>query len=97
LHRYKDYKTPSFKMAQNSNPAHIAGFLNSHDCLKKSTNLPLFYANKSKDVTKGQGLIERLEIAANIATWDDKRKVQELASVPKAAHKTGGTVWKSSR
>ncbi len=84
-------------MAQNSNPAHNAGFLNSHDCLEKSTNLSLFYANKSKDVTKGQGLIERLEIAANIATWDDKRKVQELASVPKAAHKTAGTVWKSSR
>jgi hypothetical protein len=35
----------------------------------------------SKDTTAGHRLIERVEIAANIAAWDDKRKAQELASV----------------
>jgi hypothetical protein len=43
--------------------------LMTHDHLKRSTNLPLFYADESN------------EIATSFATWDDKRKGQELVSI----------------
>jgi hypothetical protein len=43
--------------------------------------LPLFHPDTSKDTTTGCHLIERVEIAADTATWGNKRKVQELASV----------------
>jgi len=36
--------------------------------------------NESKDMTTGWSLIKRVEITTYITTWDDRRKVQELAS-----------------
>jgi len=55
--------------------------LTAHNRLKRFTDLPLFYANENKDMTTGLRLIERGEIAPELATWDDKRKGCELASI----------------
>ena len=44
------------------------------------TELLLFYADDIKDTITGRRLIERVKIA----TWDDKRKGQELASILQA-------------
>jgi hypothetical protein len=41
----------------------------------------LFQVDESKDTTTRCQLIERVEIAANIATWAYKRNVQELTSL----------------
>jgi hypothetical protein len=53
----------------------------THNPLKRSTDLPLIYANDSKDTTTGQRLIKQVEISAGLAPWDDKRKGQQLASI----------------
>jgi hypothetical protein len=44
------------------------------------TCLYFMLMNESKDMTTGWSLIKRVEITTYITTWDDKRKVQELAS-----------------
>jgi hypothetical protein len=43
--------------------------LANQERIRKSTDLPLFYANKDKDVCSAELFIERFEVAANIARW----------------------------
>ncbi len=66
--------------------------LTSHDCLKRSTNLPLFHTDKTKDTTTGWWLIEQVDVAANIATWDGWQQVQELACILRGQAKS----WRDS-
>jgi hypothetical protein len=56
----------------------IAQALNDHDRLKRSTDLPLFYGRKEKDSITACHLIERIERAAIIATWDNTHKITEF-------------------
>jgi hypothetical protein len=71
------------KQKKMANPLNndIQDALMAHHCLKRSTDLPLFYADKSKDTTTGHQLIGWVDIATNIATWDDKRKGHKLARI----------------
>ncbi len=65
----------------NQQPVDFQDTLMTQDYLKRSTDLPLFHADVSKDKITRCRLIKSAEIADNIASWDDKRKVQELASI----------------
>jgi hypothetical protein len=58
--------------------ANIAQALNDHDCMRRSTDIPLFYARREKDTVLPRILIDRIEDAAAIATWDEARKIREL-------------------
>jgi hypothetical protein len=58
--------------------ANIAQALNDHDRMRRSTDIPLFYAHHEKDTVLPQILIDRIEDAAAIATWDEARKIREL-------------------
>jgi hypothetical protein len=58
----------------NQQNNHFQDALRTHDHLKRSMDLPLFYTDDTKDTTTGWRLIERVEIAAGITTWDDMRK-----------------------
>jgi len=60
-----------------ANPA-MAAALNDHDRMKRSTDIPLFFANRAKDTVLPRILIDRIEDAAEIATWDEARKIREL-------------------
>jgi hypothetical protein len=46
-----------FKMANNPDKVTLERALDYHDCIKMSTDLPLFNANKRKDTISGRGLI----------------------------------------
>jgi hypothetical protein len=64
-----------------ANPAANAGMaaaLNDHDRMKRSTDIPLFFARRDKDTVLPQILIDGIEDAAEIATWDEARKIREL-------------------
>jgi hypothetical protein len=65
------------------NQANFEETLTTHNCLKRSTILPLVCANASKDAISGHCLIERMEIAAEIANWDhrDHSKPRERMSL----------------
>ncbi len=52
--------------------------LNDHDRMKRSTDIPLFFARREKDTVLPRILIDRIEDAAEIATWDAARKIREL-------------------
>ncbi len=56
----------------------LAQALNDHDCMRRSTDIPLFYARRKKDTVLPRILIDRIEDAAAIATWDEARKIREL-------------------
>jgi hypothetical protein len=43
--------------------------LANQERIRKSTDLPLFYAQKEKDVCTAELFLERFEVAANIARW----------------------------
>ena len=58
--------------------AAIAAALADHDRIRKSTDLPLFYGRKDKDVITAHQLMERLNRAAVIAGWDNPRKTSEF-------------------
>jgi hypothetical protein len=58
--------------------AGMAAALNDHDCMRRSTDIPLFYARRDKDTVLPQILIDRIEDAAEIATWNEARKIREL-------------------
>jgi hypothetical protein len=58
--------------------ANIAQALNDHDRMRRSTDIPLFYARREKDTVLPRILIDRIEDAAAIATWDEARKIREL-------------------
>jgi len=46
--------------------------------MKRSTDIPLFFANRAKDTVLPRILIDRIEDAAEIAAWDEARKIREL-------------------
>ncbi len=58
--------------------AGMAAALNDHDRMRRSTDIPLFYACRDKDTILPRILIDRIEDAAAIATWDEARKIWEL-------------------
>jgi hypothetical protein len=58
--------------------ANIAQALNEHDRMRRSTDIPLFFARHEKDTVLPRILIDRIEDAAAIATWDEARKIREL-------------------
>jgi hypothetical protein len=58
--------------------AGMAAALNDHDRMRRSTDIPLFYACRDKDTVLPRILIDRIEDAAAIATWDEARKIREL-------------------
>jgi hypothetical protein len=53
----------------------IAQAQNDHDCLKRLTDIPLYHCHKEKDSITAPLLIERIEKAAVIATWDNACKI----------------------
>jgi len=59
-------------------PAALAGALANHDRVKRSTDLPLFYGIKGKDVITAHQLIDRIDRAGQVGGWDDDRKCNEL-------------------
>jgi hypothetical protein len=61
-----------------ANQTAIAAALNDHDRMKRSTDIPLFFAHRNKDTVLPRILIDRIEDAAEIATWDAARKIWEL-------------------
>jgi len=65
----------------NLNVANFQEYLTAHDHLKRSMDLPLFHGDETKDITTRQLLIDRIEAAAKIATWDASCQVQELSSI----------------
>jgi hypothetical protein len=60
-----------------ANPG-MAAALNNHDRMKRSTDIPLFFARRDKDTVLPRILIDRIEDATKIATWDEARKIREL-------------------
>jgi hypothetical protein len=56
----------------------MAATLYDHDRMKRLTDIPLFFANREKDTVLPRILIDRIEDAAEIATWDEARKIREL-------------------
>jgi hypothetical protein len=75
-------------MANPAAPA-IAAALNDHDRMKRSTNIPLFFARRDKDTMLPRILIDRIEDAAEIATWDAARKIREL----KLCFRENAIIW----
>ena len=56
--------------------AHLAA-LGAHDKIRRSSELPLFYGNRTRDTISAKNLVDRLENAANIANWNtDERKCE---------------------
>ena len=49
--------------------AGLEGALANNERIRKSTDLPLFYAQKEKDVCTAELFMERFEVAAQIARW----------------------------
>ncbi len=60
-----------------ANPG-MAAALNDHDRMNSSTDIPLFFANREKDTVLPRILSDHIEDAAEIATWDQARKIREL-------------------
>jgi hypothetical protein len=58
--------------------AAMAQALNDHDCLKRSTDMPLFFGRKEKDTITARHLIKRIDRAKAIATWNAERTCNEL-------------------
>jgi hypothetical protein len=56
----------------------IAAALTQHDRVRRSTDIPLFYGKRGRDTVTPQQLIERLEKAQRIATWDEQRICDEF-------------------
>ncbi len=69
--------------------AGMAAALNDHDRMKRSTDIPLFFARREKDTVLPQILIDRIEDAAEIATWDAARKIREL----KLCFRENAIIW----
>lgn len=69
-------------MAAAAAAAAVPAALAAHDRIRRSTDLPLFYGKKDKDTITPYLLIDRLEKAATIATWDtDERKCTEFSLI----------------
>ena len=69
--------------------AGMAAALNDHDRMKRSTDIPLFFARREKDTVLPRILIDRIEDAAEIATWDAARKIREL----KLCFRENAIIW----
>jgi len=69
--------------------AGMAAALNDHDRMKRSTDIPLFFARRDKDTVLPRILIDRIEDAAEIATWDAARKIREL----KLCFRENAIIW----
>ena len=69
--------------------AGMAAALNDHDRMKRSTDIPLFFARREKDTVLPRILIDRIEEAAEIATWDAARKIREL----KLCFRENAIIW----
>ncbi len=67
----------------------MAAALNNHDRMKRSTDIPLFFARRDKDTMLRRILIDHIEDAAEIATWDVARKIQEL----KLCFRENAIIW----
>ena len=65
-------------MAANPQQAAMAAALNDHDRIRRSTELPLFFGRKERDSISARLLIDRIAIAAEIANWDEARKLREF-------------------
>ncbi len=64
-----------------ANPAAQPGLaqaLTDHDHVKRSTDIPLFFARCDKDTILPRILIDRIEDATIITNWDEARKIREL-------------------
>ena len=68
-------------MPNQQEPIDFQNVFMTHDRLNRSTNLPLFHVDESKDTMTCHRIIKRVDIPANIVIWDDKQKVQVLASI----------------
>jgi len=55
----------------------IAQILKDHEMNKKTTQIPLFLGT-DKDTSSGRDIIEKIELAAGVANWNDARKIAEL-------------------
>ena len=66
--------------------AYLAAALATHDCTKRSTDLPLFYGQKEQDTVKPQQLLDCMERAAKVAKWDTPL----AAGADAAAHEASG-------
>jgi len=69
--------------------AGMAAALNDHDRMKRSTDIPLFFARRDKDTVLPRILIDRIEDAAEIATWDAAGKIREL----KLCFRENAIIW----
>lgn len=59
--------------------AEFQNALNAHDRVRKSTDLPLFFGRKDKDVVSPHVLLDRINRAATVALWNtDDRKISEF-------------------
>jgi Retrotransposon gag protein len=56
----------------------LAAALNDHNHMRRSTDIPLFYSRCEKDSVLPRILINSIEKAAAIATWDEAQKIREL-------------------
>jgi hypothetical protein len=67
-------------MAMNAaQQAQFQQLLGQHDNIRRSTEMPLFYGDKSKDVCSALYLVDRLENARRIAAWpNDERACNEF-------------------
>jgi len=72
--------------------AQMAAALNDHDRLKRSTEIPLFFGQKNRDSISARLLIDRINTAAQIANWDEARKLRELYMILRG---NGLLWWKS--
>ncbi len=63
--------------AASARPA-LAAALNDHDRMKRSTDIPLFYTRREKDSVLSHILIDGIEDAPEITTWNEARKIREL-------------------
>jgi hypothetical protein len=56
----------------------LAQVLNDHDRAKRSTDIPLFYAQPGRDTIAARLLIVRINDAGAIANWNNDRKLLEF-------------------
>ena len=56
----------------------IAQALNDHDRLKRSMDMPLFFGRKEKDMITACHLIDRIDRARSIATWNTEHTCNKL-------------------
>ena len=65
-------------MATAAQQQAMAAALQDHDRLRRSTKMPLFYGRKDKDTISARLFIDCIETAAQVANWDDARKLSEI-------------------